>query len=717
MKRIAGLLILLLAVACAAQEKRAFSIEDLYRVKGIGDLHLSPDGRQIVYIVTTSDLGRGQRNTHIWIMPAQGGAARQITQSERSESNPLWSPDGRSIAFVSARGGDGDNLWLLPLAGGEAHQVTHVSTGVGDPLWSPDGKSIAFSSDVYPECEADDACNKTIADRWQKGKLHAHMADSLLYRHWTEWKDGKRTHILLADVESGKVRDLTPGDVDSPRFQLGGMRQFDFSPDGKELCFESQRTPHPESSTNDDLWLLDLTQPGAESRNITAANKAFDGSPRYSPDGRWIAYRLQTQPGYESDRFRLALYDRQTHQSRVLTDTFQNWVEDFQWAPDSKKLYFSASSEGNTPVYWVGLESPGQMAFDDAAISAFDVSPQGNLIVYTRSRVGEPVEIYSESVDPGTQMQFDRLQAIPHRLTHLNEDFTRQVDVRPAESMWFDGARATRVHCFVVKPHGFDPARQYPLILNVHGGPQQQWANSFRGDWQVYPGAGYVVAFCNPHGSTGYGQAYTAEISGDYGGAVMEDIAKATDALAKLPYVDPDHMGVMGWSWGGYAMDWIAGHPHRFNAIASMMGLYNLTSFYGATEELWFPEWDLKGQPWNSADYANLSPSNFAKNFRTPTLIISGERDYRVPYTQSLEFFTALQKMDVPPRLIIYSDAGHWPSWYEMALYYTAHLEWFQKYLGGGAPPWTTAQFLRNQVFDPATGERYKEAPKAAPQN
>jgi dipeptidyl aminopeptidase/acylaminoacyl peptidase len=292
-----------------------------------------------------------------------------------------------------------------------------------------------------------------------------------------------------------------------------------------------------------------------------------------------------------------------------------------------------------------------------------------------------------------------------------------EVDIRPAETMWVTGANGIRVQVFIVKPHNFDPTRKYPLILNVHGGPQGNWADAFRGDWQVYPGAGYIVAFPNPHGSTGFGQDYTAEISGDFGGRVYEDLMKVTDALDKLPYVDPNRMGAMGWSYGGYMMMWFEGHTDRFKAIASMMGIYDLRSFHGATEELWFPEWDLKGKPWDSQQYEKFSPSNFVKNFKTPTLVISGERDYRVPYTQSLNFFTDLQEMKVPSRLIIYSNAGHWPSWYEMALYYTAHVEWFNKYLGGDPPPWTTEQFLRNAVFDKATGKRIVETPDDRPKS
>jgi dipeptidyl aminopeptidase/acylaminoacyl peptidase len=256
------------------------------------------------------------------------------------------------------------------------------------------------------------------------------------------------------------------------------------------------------------------------------------------------------------------------------------------------------------------------------------------------------------------------------------------------------------VQVFIVKPHGFDPSRKYPLILNVHGGPESQWADSFRGDWQVYPGAGYVVAFPNPHGSTGFGQEYTEAISGDYSGAVMEDIAKVTEALSRLDYVDASRMGAMGWSWGGYAMMWLEGHPNPFKALAAMMGLYDLRAMHSATEELWFPAWDFKGTPWeNPATYKRDSPSEFVKSFKTPCLVITGEKDFRVPYTQSLEFFTDLQKMKVPSRLIVFEKAGHWPSWNEMALYYDAHLDWFHRYLGGGDAPWNPVDLAGGTVF------------------
>jgi dipeptidyl aminopeptidase/acylaminoacyl peptidase len=678
--------------------KRAFSIEDLYRYRHVEDMHLSPDGRTIALTLAAYDLGKAKRSSHIWLMDADGGNARQFTFGDANESLPIFSPDSKWIAFVRGTG-DEDEIYIIPVNGGGARKLTNVSTGVSDPLWSPDGKSIAFSSDVYPECGADDACNKKINDGWTKGPLHAHMATSLLYRHWTEWKDGQRTHVLLADVPSGAVRDLTPGDFDSPRYQLGGALQYDFSPDSKELAVDSDHGKNLESSTNSDLWIVSVngSQPP---RDVTASNPSFDGNPKYSPDGKYIAYLMQKQPGYESDLFRLALYDRASGTSRVLTESFRNWVQDFEWASDSKSLYFDAPVEGDNPIFQVTLDTGAiQKVLVDKTIDSFDLSPDNRRMVYVQRSVGTVAEIFAVDLAGGTA-------SAPQRLSHFNDDFMNEVDVRPAERMWVTGAGGTKIEVFIVRPHDFDPSKKYPLILNVHGGPQSQWADAFRGDWQVYPGAGYVVAFANPHGSTGYGQDFTSEISGDWGGEVFEDLMKVTDELAKLPFVDPNRMGAMGWSYGGYMMDWFEGHTDRFKAIASMMGVFDLRSMYGSTEELWFPEWEFKGQPWNSPDYDKWSPSSYVKNFKMPCMVISGERDYRVPYTQSLEFFTSLQKMNVPSKLFIYSRAGHWPSWYEMALYYTAHLEWFHGYLGGDAPPWTSEQFLRNAVFDPATGQR-----------
>jgi dipeptidyl aminopeptidase/acylaminoacyl peptidase len=692
MPRHLPLLVVLFSVATPAHaQKRAFTIEDFYRVRSLGDVQVSSDGTRAAYTVTTSDLPHGKRATQVWLMDLGTARARQLTQGDAGGSSPIFSPDGRSLAFVSSRDGDA-NLFLLPLDGGEAKALTHLSTGVSDPVWSPDGKWLAFASEVHPECK-DEACNKKTAETWHKGTLKAHMADALFYRHWTDWKDGTRTHILLLDVASGAVRDLTPGNYDSPTFQLGGPVQYAFSPDSSELCFVSNHDPQPEKSTNNDLWIVSLNAPNAAARNITGANHAYDGSPKYSPDGRYIGYRMQKQPGYESDLFRLAVHDRRAGTSAVLTETFRDWVIDFDWAGDSRSIVFQAEVQGQTPLYRLDVTTGAvTQVLADKTIDSWKMVPGKAQLVYSRRGVAEPPELF---VRDGSGESAPRRQ-----LTHVNDEIVNDVDLRPAERMWVDGAAGAKIDVFLVKPHGFDPSRKYPLILNVHGGPQDQWHDAFRGDFQLYSGSGYVTAFANPHGSVGYGQDFTAQISGDWGGAVFEDLMKVTDALEKLPYVDRTRLGAMGWSFGGYMMDWFEGHTDRFKAIASMMGVYDLRSMHGTTEELWFPQWDLKGRPWDSPLYEKFSPSTAVKNFKTPALVITGERDYRVPYTQSLQFFTDLQEMKVPSRLIVYPNAGHWPSWYEMALYYTAHLEWFQKYLGGDAPPWTTEQFLRNAVFD-----------------
>ncbi|MBV9493746.1 MAG: S9 family peptidase, partial [Acidobacteria bacterium] len=409
-----------------------------------------------------------------------------------------------------------------------------------------------------------------------------------------------------------------------------------------------------------------------------------------------LAYVTQKDLGYESSRMQLEIYDRSAGTARIVAQSYDNWVEDFRWADDSKSIVISGGVEGRNPISRVDVASGNvTRLFEDRTIDSYEIA--GDDIFYIGRAVGEPTEVFRATLSGGASKR--------RALSHLNDELAAEVDIRPAETMWVTGADGAKIQVFIVKPHGFDPAKKYPLILNVHGGPQQQWADAFRGDWQVYPGQGYVVAFPNPHGSNGFGQAFTASISGDWGGKPYEDVMRVTDALEKLPYVDKNRMGAMGWSYGGYMMDWLEGHTTRFKALASMMGLYDMESFFGATEELWFPEWEMRGQPWGSDLYAKWSPSSYVKNFKTPCLVITGERDYRVPYTQSLQFYTALQKMHVPSRLIVYSDAGHWPSWYEMALYYTAHLEWFHKYLGGGDAPWTTEQFLRNAVFD-ANGKR-----------
>ena len=683
---------LAVVLPATAAEKRAFTIEDLYKLKGISGLSLSPDGSRLLFQVSTQDLKKAKRATQIWMMDLGTGTSRPLTFAERSSYSPQWSKDGRTIAFLSARDG-GNQLWTLDLTGGEARKVTSFVPGLGTPRLLPSGDKVVFDAQVFPESMGDGARHQELADKLENGPVQAHLADTLLYRHWTEYRNFQYTHLFLASFGQDKVEALTSGQQDYPADVTSGSPQsFDLSPDGKELCVTTTTEAVPARSTNKDLFLINL-EGDRTPRRITGENPAYDGDPKYSPDGRYIAYKLQRRPGCESDRFLLAVYDRTTKTRRVLTEAIDNWVTSYQWSADGKALWFVIDEKGRHPLHRVEVATGKiQRMLEGHSISEFQVTPDQKAVVLAKSRVGEPTEIW--------RYGFEKKEL--KRLSSFNQAVADEVDIRPAEELWVKGANGANVQVFVVKPHGFDPAKKYPLILNVHGGPQMMWSDTLRGDWQVYPGAGYVVAFPNPHGSTGYGQAFTDAISGDWDGKVITDIEKVTDALAALPYVDKDRLGAMGWSWGGYAMMWLEGHSTRYKALAAMMGVYDLPSMHGATEELWFPEWDVKGTPWdNPTGYDRANPSRFVKNFKTPCLVITGERDYRVPYTQSLQFFTGLQLMNVPSRLIVFKNDGHWPDGLKsMPVYYNSHLEWFQKYLGGAAAPWKTEDMVRNLAFE-----------------
>jgi dipeptidyl aminopeptidase/acylaminoacyl peptidase len=684
------------ASTALAAEKRAFALPDLYRLKGVEEPAVAPDGRSIVYRVTTSDLTSMKREANLWRVEPDGANAQALTFADKTDYAPRFSPDGKTLYFLSTRNGDPQ---VFSMSGGEPRARTDVPGGVGSFTLSGNGHVLAVSADVWVDCGADAACNKKKDEARSQSKLKAHLSDRLLYRHWTEWRDAKRAHVLVFELAKPDAppRDVTPGDFDSPTFSVGGPLGMALSPDGKELSFTSNREADEASTTNADLWTVAVDGSAdelARPRNLTGANKAWDGSPAYSPDGRWLAYRTQKVPGWEADRFRIGIVDRRTAESRILTEGFDNTIGEIAWSADSKKIYFAADVKGRTPLHEMDVASGRIRVLTDVGLlDAFAVAPDGTWAVVARRRVGEPVELHRIDLR-------EKSPAAPKRLTTHNAAVEAEVDIRPAEEITVAGAGGKPVQVFIVKPHGFDPAKKYPLILNIHGGPQSQWTDGFRGDWQVYPGLGYVVAFPNPHGSTGFGEAYTAAISRDWDGKVLEDIAKVTDAVAALPYVDADRMGVMGWSWGGYAVMWLQGHSTRFKAMASMMGVYDLRSMYSSTEELWFPHWDLSGAPWESpAQYQRVSPSSYVTGFKTPCLVITGEKDYRVPYSQSLMFFTDLQKRGVPSRLLVFENAGHWPSWYEMGLYYAAHADWFHRYLGGDASPFDPRELARGGAF------------------
>lgn len=674
-------------------EKKAFAIVDLYRIKTITDMALSPDGQKLLLSVRTPQLEKGANLSELFLVQIPGGQTRQLTFNQSSDSSPRWSEDGRYIFFLSGRR-DGEQLWIMAADGGEARPVSRFAAGISSFKPARRQNAILFSSSVYPECMTDNECEKKLADKLENGPTQAHIADSLLYRHWDSYREWRYSHMFRLNPVNGEAEAITGGTIDYPAFFNLGSEDYDISPDGLTLCLTANHDPKPAHSTNTDLFLIDLRRAPFTPVNITASNKACDGGPIFSPDGKTIAYLRHQVPGYESDCSRLCIYDIASRESRVLTENLDNWVTLFRWSPDSGWIYFTVQEQGHTPLYRIRLKTGiVEPVIPNQTVEDFLVSPDGQTVIYRRVAIGAPGEIWTAPASGKHAGQ---------RLTHLNREVEEAVDIRPGEPMWVEGAGGKKIHVFIIKPHGFDPAKKYPLIVNIHGGPQSQWLDNFRGDWQVYPGAGYVVALPNPHGSNGYGQEFCRAISGDYTGKVMEDIDKVTQHLASLPYVDKERIGAMGWSWGGYAIMWLEGHNKHYKALASMMGIYNPRTMYSGTEELWFPRFDFGGKPWDIPEtYAKIDPSAHVKNYRTPCLVITGERDYRVPYTNSLEFFTDLQEMGVESRLIVFKNDGHWPSSVKsMPVYYNAHLEWFHKHLGGEPAPWKTEELIQNRAFD-----------------
>ncbi len=675
MKRLVCLwgLILTLATSVWAQSQRGLAVDDLFMFKRVADPQISPDGKKIAYSISTYDKATNARSSQIWIVPITGGEPRQFTTGARTNERPRWSPDGRHLAFISTRDGE-SQIWLMDMAGGEARKLTNISTGASDLVWSPDGKHLLFTSEVYPSCDSDD-CNRKKNTAAETSRVKAKIYDRLLYRHWMSWKDGKRSHVFIVAVSGGPARDLTPGDWDSPPFSLGGPDNYVFSPDGKEVCFVRNTDKVEATSTNNDLFVVSVE--GGEARRITTGQGA-DVSPLYSPDGRYIAYRSQERAGFEADRWRLMLYDRATGQSRSVSESLDRSVEGFVWSPDSSKIYFTAEDQSYEPVFMVDVASAAITRIIDKSFNSdISITGDGRTLVFTRVSEVQPTEIFAADADGSNVRQ----------LTFTNRELLSQLSLSPAEDLWVKGAGGADVHSLLVKPVGFDPKKKYPMLVLIHGGPQGAWTRSFSYRWNpnIYAAAGYVVLMPNPRGSTGYGQKFTDEISGDWSGKCVEDIFNAVDKAAALDYVDSKRVGAAGASFGGYMINWILGHNEtgRFKALVCHAGVFNTVSMYGVTEELWFPEWEFQGTPWsNPESYAKHSPHNYVKNFKTPTLVTHGELDYRVPIGEGFQLFTALQRMNVPSKMLYFPDEGHWilkPQ--NSELWYNTVLDWFATYL------------------------------------
>jgi len=660
-----GWIVLVLIPCLLPAQKKPFDASAMLRIQRIGDPQLSPDGKTVAFAVGVPDLTENKILHSVWSVPLDGGAPRKLADMA---DRPRWSADGKQIFYVGTSGGS-SQIWKMNPDGSAAAQVTKLSTEADGEIVAPGGKYILVTSNVFPECGADDACNQKRLDADKDSKVKARLITGLLYRHWNAWQGKTHSHLLSIALADGKTADLTPGDREVPPFSLGGPDDYAISPDGTEVCFAMNTDDIPAAGTNNDLFVVPIE--GGMSHKITS-NPGADNSPQYSPDGKYLAYRSQARGGYESDKWRLVVLERATGRLTLPTDAVDRAVNSFTWAPDSKRIFFTAEDRGHQAIQFVAVEGggvrvavTGNNTLDDMQFTA-----DGRTIVFTRQSGDSPAEICKASSSGGA--------AVP--LTHLNDDLLGQYQLTPLEEFYVTGAENTQVQSFVVKPTGFDATRKYPALVLIHGGPEGAWGESWTYRWnaQVFAAAGYVVIMPNPRGSTGYGQKFTEDIREDWGGKPYDDLMAVTDYVAKLPWVDADRMAAAGGSYGGYMIDWILGHTNRFKCLISHDGVYDLREEAESTEELWFPMWEFSGMPWDNPEvYDKWSPSHFVKEFQTPTLVIHGEQDFRVPFTQGLELYTALQMRKVPSQLLEFPDEGHWvlkPQ--NSQLWYKTFIDW-----------------------------------------
>jgi len=677
------------------------TFEDMMKMRRLGDIAVSPDGKWVLFSATDVDLAKNTKTSHLWIVPVSGGEEKALTASSAGESRGRFSPDGKRIAFLTARDGT-QQIFLAPFDSatgsmGEPHQLTHISTEADNATWSPDGKHLLFTSAVYPECSAgsgtvsgadEDACDKKRDDAEKQSKVKAKIFTALLYRHWNAFTGDKRSHLFLTSTDDGTFRDLNPGDThDVPPFSLGEPDGWDFSPDGKEVAFEEKKVDDPALSTNVDIFTLRLFDDAGNADSQAqpvkiSTSPGGDFTPRYSPDGKYIAWRMQKRAGYESDRFRLVVYDRSTKQIREILPNFDRWVDEEVWSSDSQAICFTAGDAGTEPVFSVEIPEGKLSRFETldkekGEFSDLHITSDNQTIIATRVAVGQPGEILKlvsspAIIDPDLSkkgIKYLETFGAPYpkaavALTHLNSALLNQLDLPKMDSFWFPSIGNVKVQGFLIHPPNFDPHKKYPVKFLIHGGPQGAWGDmwSYRWNPELFAANGYVVVVINPGGSTGYGQAFVDRVNGDWGGKPHIDLMRGLDyAEQHYPFIDKTRECALGASYGGYMANWILGHTDRFKCIVSHDGMFNTESAYGTTEELWFNEWEFKGTPWtNRALYREWSPMLAETHFKTPTLVIHGQLDYRLDVSEGYQLFDTLQRMKVPSKMLYFPDEGHW---------------------------------------------------------
>jgi len=677
------------------------TFEDMMQMKRLGDTAVSPDGKWLAYSVTTVDLAKNTKTPELWLQAIAGGEPMKVAVAQPGDGGLEFAADGKQTLFLSGRE-NGQQIWLAdfdPATGATSNprRLTGLSTEADNATWSPDGKFVVFTSAVYPDCAAitdtdfatGDKCNADRDKAAAASKVKAQLWTSLLYRHWNHFTGDKRSHLFLIDVASGAMRDLNPGDphdvpTDYPTDPIGCG--CGISPDAKELAFTENVDPVPAVSTNSDIFTLDLTDPTAKPVKISKS-PGGDLQPAYSPDGKYIAWRSQARAGYEGDKFRLVVYDRAAKTAKNLLPRFKNWVDEFAWDPSSQEIFFISGTRGEEDIYFVGLWSPNPWIFaKGAAFSNLNliaqpatsglVGPSLKGVVATLVNVDQPPEVVA--IDSKDSLHLSPSQRnINHvhdvsvlPITHLNDALLAQLDLPKMQSFWFTAKDGTKLQGFLIPPPNFDAAKKYPVKFLIHGGPQGAWGDSWSYRWnaELFAANGYVVIMINPRGSTGYGQAVVDGVNGDWGGKPFTDLMEGLDyAEQHYPFIDKNRECALGASYGGYMANWVLGHTSRFKCIVSHDGVFNAESAFGSTEEDWFNIWEFKGHPWDyygkpdaENPFRKWSPSLYAKNFKTPTLVVHSQLDYRLDVSEGFQLFDTLQMLGVPSEMLYFPDEGHW---------------------------------------------------------
>ena len=624
----------------ASAQKRAIGFEDYIALKSVSDPQLSPDGKWVAYTVSTPSLQDNRNVARVWVAEVATGKSRQLTGGPGSDRQPRWSPDGKILAFISTRD-SGAQVWVLPIAGGDARKVSHLADGAADPVWLPDGSGVLVVSDIkWPP-------NQEIDQRNGAYPTEARIWTGLMWRHWDDFRAGKRQHLFRVDLTSGKATDLTPVDHDVPTIATGGDGDVAISPDGREIVVAMHGDSVVADNTGVDLFVIDS---GGKVRPITTSPGA-DHTPRYSPDGRWLAYLSMERPGFEADRLRFMLVERTGGRAVDATAGWDLSVGSYSWCPNSKCVYAVVEERGRDNIYRIDIPGYKRTRIVSGGVStAVKVGPDNRTLAYLHQSNTHPPEVWVSG-------------SAPKALSRHTDSAVATLDLPPLEEFGFVGALGDSVFGWTQKPPGFNPARKYPLIYLIHGGPQGAWVDNWgpRWNYQMFAARGFVVAAVNFHGSTGYGQKFTDAISQHWGDYPFEDLMKGLDVVARLPYVDSTRMGAAGASYGGYMILWMAGHTNRFKVLVDHDGVFNPVSMAGSTEELWFTDWEFGGSLYNNrALYEQWSPLNHVNNWKTPLLIVHGQLDYRVDLSEGYQAFTAAKRRGVDAKFLYFPDEGHW---------------------------------------------------------